>query len=88
MAGAKIPVLEVEQFWLRSGGRGIYAYHDGTALDALTGIFTGVSSQVAGASKTFLPAASTSAWLKIVYDNAGTSTTGYIPIWPRIDLTT
>ena len=47
MAGAKIPVLEVEQFWLKSGGRGLYAYHDGTALDASTGIFTGVSSQVA-----------------------------------------
>ena len=86
MAGVKIPVLEVEQFWLKSGGRGIHAYHDGTILDASTGIFTGVSSQVGSPTRTFLPAYSTSAWLKVTYDDAGTSTDGYIPIWPRIDL--
>jgi len=85
MAGVKIPVLEVEQLWLKSGGRGIYAYHDGTVLDASTSIFTGVSSNT-GKDRTFLPAYSTSAWLKVTYDDAGTSTTGYIPIWPRIDL--
>ena len=88
MAGAKIPVLEVERLWIRSGGRGLHAYHDGTALDASTGIWTGVSSQTAEMSRQFLPAASTSAWLKITYDDAGTTTTGYIPIWPRIDLST
>ena len=79
--GGSIPVLSVEKLWLDKSGRGLYVYGDNYVSNA--DAFPGVSSTCAGASKKFLPAASTTAWLRVhmMSGTAGATFTGYIPIF-------
>lgn len=79
--GSNIPVLTVEKFWLDKDGRGLYVHADGAVCNADTWS-TGVSGGTTGAVQV-LPAPSATAWLKINYmsGTAGTTTTGYIPIF-------
>lgn len=90
MPGAKIPVLEIERLVLTDDGRGLIAYDDGTNfLYASTSPWTGISSQVDGASRKFLPAASSLAWLKVHYISGttygATGATGYIPVYRNLN---
>ena len=64
MAGAKIPVLEIEKLTLTKDGRGLYAYNDGDVL--FGGSCAGTSGGALSTVK-FLPAASANMWLKIHY---------------------
>jgi hypothetical protein len=87
MPGAKIPVLEVEKLTLAKDGRGLYVNDDGDVLASVPfgtthtiGVYgSGAGGWVINA----LPAASTTAWLKITYisGTGETSTTGYIPVF-------
>lgn len=79
--GGSIPVLSVEKLWLDKKGRGVHVHGDNYVSNADT--FPGVSSTCAESSKKFLPAASTTAWLRIhmMSGTAGATFTGYIPIF-------
>jgi hypothetical protein len=85
MPGAKIPVLETEKLTLTKDGRGLYVYDDGDILSANTWDAVNIYASGAGAGYTIkvLPAASTTAWLKVIYmsGSSGTETTGYIPVF-------
>ena len=82
--GSNIPVLTVEKLWLDKDGRGIYAHDDGKAAKAGTWVNTPFASGsfVTGSGQV-LPAASTTAWLKLTWmsGTAGNTTTGYIPVF-------
>jgi len=77
--GSNIPVLTVEKFWLDSHGRGIYAHGDGYAACPQT--WNGVHS--GNTTSGYLPAASTTAWLKltIMSGTNGAAFTGFIPVF-------
>ena len=83
--GSSIPVLTVEKFWLDKSARGFHAHDDGSALASVSWTTSTVYGSGAGAGFTIrvLPAASTTAWLKIIWmsGTAGNQTTGFIPIF-------
>jgi len=74
MAGAKIPVIEVEQLTTKKNGRGIIFTDDAANFDVAT--WTGTSGGADLGGSTFLPAASALAWFRFK-SNAGTSY--YVP---------
>ena len=88
MPGAKIPVLEIEDLLVTKSGRGLLIYNDGTNVH-LGNDWTGISSQVAGGSKKFFPAASSSGYIGInVISGSTYGPTGaiyYIPIFSNVD---
>lgn len=93
MPGSKIPVLEIEKLDITKSGRGLVLSND--AVNLLIGSsspWTGISSQSAGASKKFLPAASSLGWLKIHYISSSTyGATGaaaYIPVFRNLNTNT
>jgi len=75
MPGAKIPVLEIEKLWLKEEGRGLYAHADGYAFNTAT--------WYSSTSDTSLPAASTTAWLKVTWisGTSGAGGMGFIPVF-------
>jgi len=75
MAGAKIPVVEIESLSVKSGGRGLNLLDDATNVDIQT--WTGVSGGADLGGAKFLPAASAQAWLRITI--GGTSY--YAPLY-------
>lgn len=88
MPGAKIPVLEIENLMITDNGRGLLIYDDGTNVH-LGSDWTGISSNTAGASKEFFPAASSSGYIGINIISGSTyGPTGqlfYIPIFSNVD---
>ena len=88
MAGSKIPVLETENLMVTDNGRGLLLYNDGTNAH-LGSDWTGISSNVAGASIKFLPAASSSGWIGVHLISGSTyGPTGslyYIPLFSNLD---
>jgi len=88
MAGAKIPVLEVENLLVTKNGRGILVYNDGTNFH-LGQDWTGISSQASNASKKFFPAASSSGYIGVhVISGSSYGPTGqlyYIPLYSNLD---
>lgn len=93
MPGSKIPVLEVERLGLTEDGRGLVVYNDATnfVIQAASP-WTGVSSQSAGSSKKFLPAASSLGWWKVHYVSGSTygatGATAYVPVFRNLDTNT
>jgi hypothetical protein len=88
MTGAKIPVLEVEKLTFSKDGRGLFVSDDGDVLASVpfgttTSITAYASSATGGYDKAILPAASTTAWLKITFisGTGENSYTGYIPVF-------
>jgi len=88
MAGAKIPVLEIENLTLTDNGRGVIFYNDGENIH-LGKDWTGISSNASNSSKKFFPAASSSGWLGINIISGNTfGPTGavyYIPLFSNLD---
>jgi len=90
MAGSKIPVLEIENLFLKEDGRGLVMYNDASNFVIQSASpWTGVSSQSVGASKKFFPAASSMGWLKVHYVSSSTyGATGaacYIPLFRNLN---
>ena len=88
MAGAKIPVLEIENLLVSEDGRGILVYDDG--INAHIGDYwTGISSQSTGANKYFFPAASSSGYIGVHIISGSTyGPTGqiyYIPLYSNLN---
>jgi len=81
MAGGKLPVIEIENLTLKKNGRGLYGYNDGTTMSAATWTGVWVSGQLGVKSGQFLPAASTSAWLKITIDGTAHYFPGFNTYW-------
>jgi hypothetical protein len=94
MPGAKIPVLEIENLFLKEDGRGLVVYDDATNfVVASASPWTGVSSNCAGGSvKQFFPCASSAGWLKVHYVSSSTfgatGAAGYIPIFRNLNTKT
>jgi len=88
MAGAKIPVLEIENLLVTDDGRGIILYNDGNNVH-LGSDWTGISSNTTEASRKFFPAASSSGYIGIhVISGSTYGPTGalyYIPIYSNLD---
>lgn len=88
MVGAKIPVLEVENFFFTENGRGLIVYNDGKNFYKGR-VWTGVSGMAAGSSKKFFPAASSSGWLGVhVVSSSTYGPTGslyYIPLYSNVN---
>lgn len=93
MPGAKIPVLEIENLFLKEDGRGLILYQDDTNFAVKsTSPWTGISSQSVGNSRKFFPAASSMGWLKVHYISSTTygptGATAYIPLFRNLDTNT
>jgi hypothetical protein len=88
MAGAKIPVLEIEDMLITKDGRGLLLSNDGKNV-LLGRNWTGISSQVAGSTKKFFPAASSSGWVGVrVISGSTYGPTGavyYIPLYSNVN---
>jgi hypothetical protein len=87
MPGAKIPVLEIEKLTLSKDGRGLYVNDDGDVLASVpfgtNHTINAKASSTAGYVLSVLPAASTTAWLKVTFvsGTGALATTGYIPVF-------
>ena len=79
--GSNIPVLTAEKFWLDKDGRGLHAHDDGMACKA--GTWTNINTYADSGVREVLPAASTTAWLKLTVMSGTTGATfvGYIPVF-------
>lgn len=89
MAGAKIPILEVDNLFITNDGRGPIFYNDGT--NCLIGRnWTGVAVSSNSTRPKFFPAASSSGWIKVKTISGSTSTesTYYIPIYSNVNTNT
>jgi hypothetical protein len=88
MVGAKIPVLEVENFFFSKDGRGLIVYNDGDNF-LLGKNWTGISSNSAGSNKKFFPAASSSGWIAVHVVSGSTygptGATYYIPLYSNVN---
>lgn len=76
MAGAKIPVIEIEQLWIKKSGRGFYGNNDGVTMSG--GTWSGID--VSG-TNAMLPAASTNAWIKFTIGGTTTYVPGFSVYW-------
>lgn len=90
MPGQDIDEVEIENLLITDDGRGLIFYEDAINFKtAATSPWTGISSQSAGASKTFFPAASSLCWLKIHYISGSTfgatGATAYIPVYRNLN---
>lgn len=73
--GTRIPVFSAEKIRLESGGRGLYIDDDAANFDVSTWD-TNISGGADGTVE-FLPAASATAWMRVI----GGGTTYYIPLF-------
>ena len=94
MAGTNIEVQEIEQLLLTKSGRGLIYTFDSTNCQveaAGSSPWTGISSNLAGASRKFLSAPSSLAWVKIHYVSGSTygptGATLYIPAYTSLTTT-
>lgn len=90
MAGAKIPVLEIENLFMKEDGRGVILYNDATNFVIQSASpWTGISSNNVGANRKFFPAASSMGWLKVHYVSGSTygatGATCYIPLYRNLN---
>jgi hypothetical protein len=96
MVGAKIPVLEIENLFLKEDGRGLILYNDATnSVIQSASPWTGVNASgvttvsISNDKRYFLPVASSMGWLKIHYISGSTygptGATAYIPIFRNLD---
>ena len=93
MAGSKIPVLEIENLFLKEDGRGLVMYNDASNFVIQSASpWTGISSNNTAASRKFFPAASSMGWLKVHYVSSSTyGATGaacYIPLFRNLNTNT
>jgi hypothetical protein len=88
MAGAKIPVLEIENLFLSDDGRGLIVYNDGTNFYKGR-VWTGIPPSSASIRPKYFPAASSSGWLKVHTISSSTfgatGATYYIPVYSSLD---
>ena len=96
MTGAKIPVLEIENLFIKEDGRGLILYNDGTnLLETGASPWTGVNASgghAVGDTKKFLTTGSAIGWMKIHYISGSTygptGASAYIPIFKNLDTRT
>lgn len=94
MPGKDIDVAEIENLLITKAGRGVIVYSDATncLVEGTTSPWTGISSNVAGASRKFLPTASSMAWLKFHYVSSTTygptGATLYVPAYRNLNTNT
>ena len=93
MPGQDIDEVEIENLSITEDGRGLIFYNDATNFVIQSASpWTGISSQAAGNSKTFFPAASSMGWLKVHYVSSSTyGPTGascFIPVFRNLNTNT
>ena len=93
MPGSNVEVQEIEQLLMTKSGRGIIVSVDNYNCQVeSTSPWTGISSQAAGASRKFLPAASSLAWIKFHYVSGSTygptGATLYVPAYRNLNTNT
>jgi len=88
MAGAKIPVLEVEDYLVTKDGRGIILYNDGKNV-LLGRNWTGIPPSSASTKTECFPAMSSSGWIAVSVISGSTfGPTGaayYIPLYSNVN---
>jgi len=90
MPGQDIDEVEIENLLMTEDGRGLIFYNDATNFVIQSASpWTGISSQAAGANKTFFSAPSSLGWLKIHYISSSTygatGATAYIPVYRNLN---